>query len=403
MLRLLIAILLVSSFAAAQTRMVITGKVVDSRTGEPLSFATVGLKKGVEQTISKSDGTFQLLAGVDAVSDTLSVVYLGYLPWTRAVSLLTSVQIVELQETYTLLSEVVVTSRKFNARDVDRAVKPIRGKLYAMQSEVTNAQYNMFLAWLEDNNQQAKRKQFDYHLDQYDKVDAEYFKRYSAPSGVVTGKGNSSGETDDYPVVNVTWASAVAYCSWLTDQYNSHEKKKKFKKVVFRLPTRDEWQIAALGYDKFQSWTYDENFIETRMTDDTLAMLPRNGEKIRMSVQEDVLYPWWGAWHYRNRPQNHLNCWLGNFLVLESTKICPARNPAFDGWAMMGKVQSYFPNNIGLYDVVGNVAEMISEEGLACGGSWNDPPQESTIKSIKKYKAADKSVGFRVFMEVIEP
>ena len=47
----------------------------------------------------------------------------------------------------------------------------------------------------------------------------------------------------------------------------------------------------------------------------------------------------------------------------------------------------------------GNVAEMIDEKGKACGGSWNDPPSESTIHSIKNYRHSDASIGFRVFMD----
>jgi formylglycine-generating enzyme required for sulfatase activity len=73
-----------------------------------------------------------------------------------------------------------------------------------------------------------------------------------------------------------------------------------------------------------------------------------------------------------------------------------------DGWWLMAQVNSYFPNDVGLYDVVGNVAEMTNEKGKACGGSWNHSPEESTIKSINEYKGPDSAIGFRVFMEVIE-
>ena len=68
----------------------------------------------------------------------------------------------------------------------------------------------------------------------------------------------------------------------------------------------------------------------------------------------------------------------------------------------MAQTATYFPNDICLYDVVGNVAEMIDERGKACGGSWNDPPENSTIHSVKTYRRADPSVGFRVFMDVVE-
>jgi hypothetical protein len=45
---------------------------------------------------------------------------------------------------------------------------------------------------------------------------------------------------------------------------------------------------------------------------------------------------------------------------------------------------------------------MIDEKGKACGGSWNHVPEESTIISVNEYKGPDSSIGFRVFMEVVE-
>jgi formylglycine-generating enzyme required for sulfatase activity len=74
-----------------------------------------------------------------------------------------------------------------------------------------------------------------------------------------------------------------------------------------------------------------------------------------------------------------------------------------DGYFSMSPTAVYFPNGMGLYDVVGNVAEMTDEKGKACGGSWNHPPEESTIKSINVYKGPDAAIGFRILMEVIEP
>ncbi len=41
---------------------------------------------------------------------------------------------------------------------------------------------------------------------------------------------------DDYPVVGITYADAVAYCLWLSNQDSKHE---------YRLPTEEEWILAA--------------------------------------------------------------------------------------------------------------------------------------------------------------
>ena len=42
-------------------------------------------------------------------------------------------------------------------------------------------------------------------------------------------------QTDDYPVLNVTWNDAVAFCKWLS--------RKEGK--TYRLPTEAEWEYAA--------------------------------------------------------------------------------------------------------------------------------------------------------------
>ena len=69
---------------------------------------------------------------------------------------------------------------------------------------------------------------------------------------------------------------------------------------------------------------------------------------------------------------------------------------------MTSPVASYFANDMGLYDIVGNVAEMVQEKGKAAGGSWAHLPEASTITSVSHYQKADAKVGFRIFMEVIK-
>lgn len=394
---------------SAQSPSIVNGLVVDSRSGQPLAFATIVVKGTARGTVAGEDGRFRLAVPAGSHADTLVITHLGYAPYEILLSGFAPEQTVPLEESYTLLDVVTISRTAVNTRDIEKGLRVVRGHLYAMETEVTISQYNLFLSWLEEAGQRDRYAQCDYDLSGYDQSARVFFRQYVSQYKTRQSKRDSvktphigPREWGDYPVVNIRHAAAREYCRWLTEQYNTYAGRKKFRRVVFRLPTLQEWQIAALGYDKFQSWTLADNEVPVVISKDSLNMMPKSGVRKLILVADDVLYPWYGSYYYRRSPQNHRNCFLGNFKVEYVEHPCPANNPAYDGWSMMGRTASYFPNNIGLYDVVGNVAEMIDEAGKACGGSWNDPPQESTIHSVKRYQRADATIGFRIFMEVVD-
>ena len=58
--------------------------------------------------------------------------------------------------------------------------------------------------------------------------------------------------------------------------------------------------------------------------------------------------------------------------------------------------KSHHPNNYGLYNMSGNVAEMVYERGIAYGGSFLDTGYDIRIDSEKPYDAPSPLIGFRV-------
>ncbi|MBN1927689.1 MAG: SUMF1/EgtB/PvdO family nonheme iron enzyme [Prolixibacteraceae bacterium] len=115
---------------------------------------------------------------------------------------------------------------------------------------------------------------------------------------------------DEYPVVGVNWKQANAFCQWRTKMQNSFFSQIGSATVMdYRLPTEFEWEYAARG------------------------------------GLQNSMYPWGG---YYSRNQN------GEFMA----NYKPMRgNYIVDGGLATMKVGSYPPNDFGLYDMSGNVAE----------------------------------------------
>ena len=157
----------------------------------------------------------------------------------------------------------------------------------------------------------------------------------------------------DYPVVNISHQAAVTYCEWLTEQYNK-QRKRNFTQVKFRLSTEDEWMRAAASNEP--------------------------GKKY--GTLKDEL-------------TNEKGCYLVNLDPDNASKSA-------DGGFHTVKVESYFPNKLGMYNMIGNAAEMIDKKGIAKGGNWFTAPKNSTIKSKFEYDGPNPGVGFRIVMEVIE-
>lgn len=244
--------------------------------------------------------------------------------------------------------------------------------LYAGITEVTNAEYELFLSDL------MKRKEFDqlqackiyktdwrsFLPDEHKNLDESILYTHGKP------------DNPNAPIQNISYEAAVAYCEWLSDVYNSIEhKKKRFKRVRFRLPTATEWELAA-------------------------STLSPNSKQYTFDEAPNYLYPWLGPFY-----KNKLGCFLGNFDVsnAEPCDDCDTRDhPARDGGFFPVKVKTYFPNNYGMFNTSGNVAEMIQEKGKAKGGSWFHDPLDCSITVTQNYQEPQPYIGFRIFMEVLE-
>lgn len=182
-----------------------------------------------------------------------------------------------------------------------------------------------------------------------------------------------------HPVVGVSWQQAVAFCHWRTEYLNSSLSKKGQKVMTYRLPTEAEWELAS------------------------------------RSKQKTGRFPW-----KSNKTSTEGGCYYANYK--------PSKGGyTNDGHLITSKVASYPPNDYGIFDMAGNVAEWtstnwsesgfedmndlnpslhkkinqadfyINKRKVVRGGSWKDAARfmEVSARSYEYQNESRSFIGFR--------
>jgi formylglycine-generating enzyme required for sulfatase activity len=161
---------------------------------------------------------------------------------------------------------------------------------------------------------------------------------------------------DAYPVVNIDMDDINHYLAWKTEKWNNHQSTQ----VQFRLPTENEWRRAVRVFPgKPWPWLNDSHF----------------------KVEKNKIIPMANLYHYSYS--------AGNTIYSDDDAMYPIR------------VKFYEPNSLGLYHIIGNVAELTSDSTIK-GGSWNNTLEESGVHLTQEFELPHPCVGFRPVVEVIQ-
>lgn len=243
--------------------------------------------------------------------------------------------------------------------NLDSEIVSVNG-FYMMSTEVSNLEYREFLAYLKRNGMDEaleiasvktdgwKQKPFQDNYDQHPAY-------------------------EDYPVVNITREAAEMYCQFLQKALNDNDMIKEGYVIKnMRLPSRAEWVVAAQG------------------------------------GRDNAPYPW-GGWYVRNSK----GCILANFDAIGTEnvtkdhktgelKVVMDRKVHPGGVLFTAPVKAFFPNDYGLYQMSGNVAEMVSSEPIAVGGSWKSTGYDIRVQSTMPFKDYSSEVGFRPIFDLVK-
>lgn len=235
---------------------------------------------------------------------------------------------------------------------------------FTSKTEVSNSQYLVFLAAM-DTADEHTQKIIAIHHDNWMKgrwnheAFVEYYSTHPA--------------YNNYPVVNITHEAAQIYCEWLTAHYKTQDiGLPENTQLTFRLPNRSEWMHAASGGGQ-GPYAWGGPFLHNQQGRNLANFLTFGAENITYDPETET---------YEVVSTPGLTFMGVQGAINENAEITAS-------------VHSYSPNGFELYNMNGNVAEMLVEPGTAAGGSWASPGYDIRNESLMTYDGSSPCVGFR--------
>ncbi|MEZ4923173.1 MAG: SUMF1/EgtB/PvdO family nonheme iron enzyme [Crocinitomicaceae bacterium] len=233
--------------------------------------------------------------------------------------------------------------------------------------EVTNYEYRQFLKSLKDANR----------MDEY-KTALPDTLEWSKIGGYMDQMANMyfwHPAYNNYPVVNVSKEGAEMYCQYVTEQYRT-----MYGNVIqnFRLPTQKEWMYAAASGKDNMRYAWDG--LSTRDADGRFRAnyFPIGDQNIQRTDEGILIVP--------------------DSLI----RVDIVADNGFATVDCTAKGRSYAPNEFGLYNICGNVAELVADKDVAMGGHWQSMGYDIRIQSSEVFNSPNPFTGFRPVLTFIK-
>lgn len=267
----------------------------------------------------------------------------------------------------------------------NRAARVTVSSFYMDQTEVTNFHWLEYLYWISRAYNETYPMVYKNALPDtlvwrsklgHNEKYVEYYLRHPAYR--------------DYPVVGISWLQANDYCKWRSDRVNEYILIREGI-LRFNVDQRDE---NTFNTDSYYAGQYEEGLVKNiqdlnpsnvngkklgtrivRMEDGIL--LPRyrlpteaewefaatgligNLQEGTENITDRRLYPWNGHWVRQDEAQ-FTGQIRANFVRGRGDYMGVAGN-LNDGADVTAPVESYWPNDYGLYHMAGNVSEWVMD------------------------------------------